>query len=80
MAEWVVGQIAVAYDEGSAFCLWVADTFGAGKLRALYRKFRGPDPPSTSRLERGFKDVLGISRKTAERRWAAWVRDQFRRS
>jgi hypothetical protein len=71
---------AVAYDEGSAFCLWVADTFGAGKLRALYRKFRGPDPPSTSGLERGFKDVLGISRKTAERRWAAWVRDQFRRS
>ena len=71
---------AVAYDEGSAFCLWVANTFGAGKLRALYRKFRGPDPPSTSRLERGFKDVLGISRKTAERRWAAWVRDQFRRS
>ena len=58
----------------------MANTFGVGKLRALYRKFRGPDPPSTSRLERGFKDVLGISRKTAERRWAAWVRDQFRRS
>jgi hypothetical protein len=71
---------AVAYDEGSAFCLWVADTFGAGKLRALYRKFRGPDPPGSSRLDSGFKDVLGISRKTAERRWAAWVRDQFRRS
>ena len=71
---------AVAYDEGSAFCLWVADTFGAGKLRALYRKFRGPDPPGTSRLDSGFKDVLGISRTTAERRWAAWVRDQFRRS
>ncbi|MGH2814395.1 MAG: hypothetical protein ACRDLC_04465, partial [Actinomycetota bacterium] len=28
----------VAYDEGSAFCLWVARTFGAAKLRALYRE------------------------------------------
>jgi hypothetical protein len=49
---------------GSAFCLWVADTFGAGKLRALYREFRGPDPPSTSRLDRGFRTSSALSRKT----------------
>jgi hypothetical protein len=73
-------EAAVAYDEGSAFCLWVADTFGAGKLQALYRKFRGSDSTSSSELDRGFKDVLGISRRTAEARWAAWVRDQFSRS
>jgi hypothetical protein len=66
----------VAYDEGSAFCLWVARTFGAAKLRALYREFAGSDPTSTAELDRGFRDVLGMSRRTAERRWAAWVRDQ----
>jgi hypothetical protein len=71
------GDAAVAYDEGSAFCLWVANTFGAGKLQALYRKFRGSDPPSSTELDRGFKSVLGISRRTAETRWAAWVRDQL---
>ena len=66
----------VAYDEGSAFCLWVARTFGAAKLRSLYREFAGSDPTSTADLDRGFRDVLGLSRRTAERRWAAWVRDQ----
>ncbi|HEX3212045.1 MAG TPA: hypothetical protein VH016_05720, partial [Actinomycetota bacterium] len=71
---------AVAYDEGSAFCQWVAATFGSGKLQALYRKFRGSGSTSRSELDRGFKDVLGLSRKTAERRWAAWVRDQLSRS
>ena len=34
---------AVAYDEGSAFCLWVADTFGAGKLRACLL-YTSPSP------------------------------------
>ncbi len=71
------GDAAVAYDEGSAFCLWVANTFGTGKLQALYRKLRGSDPPSSTELDRGFKSVLGISRRTAETRWAAWVRDQL---
>jgi hypothetical protein len=66
----------VAYDEGSAFCLWVARTFGAAKLRALYRQFAGSSPPSTAELDHGFRQVLGLSRRTAERRWAAWVRDQ----
>jgi hypothetical protein len=66
----------LAYDEGSAFCLWVARTFGAGKLRALYRAFAGTGSASAADLDRGFKHVLGLSRKAAERRWAAWVRDQ----
>jgi hypothetical protein len=66
----------LAYDEGSAFCLWVARTFGAGRLRALYREFAGSGPTSAADLDRGFRRVLGLSRKAAERRWAAWVRDQ----
>jgi hypothetical protein len=66
----------VAYDEGSAFCLWVARTFGAAKLRALYREFAGNSPTSTAELDRGFRHVLGLPRRTAERRWADWVRDQ----
>jgi hypothetical protein len=70
-------EAAVAYDEGSTFCQWVADTFGAAKLRALYRQFKGQDPPSDDRLDRGFRKVLGISRRTAEGRWAAWVRDRL---
>ena len=37
-------QAAVAYDEGSAFCLWVAETAGPARLQALYRQFAGSDP------------------------------------
>jgi hypothetical protein len=70
-------QAAVAYDEGSAFCLWVAETAGPAKLRALYRQFAGSDPPTSAQLDRGFRRVLGISRRTAEGRWAAWVRAQL---
>jgi hypothetical protein len=69
---------AVAYDEGSAFCLWVASTYGTGKLQALYRKFRGSGRTHEGELNQGFRSVLGISRQTAERRWAAWVSDQLR--
>ncbi|HEV2824550.1 MAG TPA: hypothetical protein VG035_05000, partial [Actinomycetota bacterium] len=79
-AEFRSGDAAVAYDEGSAFCQWVAATFGSGKLQALYREFRGSGSTNRSELDRGFRDVLGISRRTAERRWAAWVRDQLSRS
>jgi hypothetical protein len=75
--EFRSGDAAVAYDEGSAFCLWVADAYGAGKLRALYRAFAGSDPTTDGELDRGFRRVLGISRATAERRWAAWVRARF---
>ncbi|HEV8425359.1 MAG TPA: hypothetical protein VGS14_09260 [Actinomycetes bacterium] len=68
---------SVAYDEGSAFCLWVAETYGVRKLRALYSEFAGSRPPTTTELDRGFRHVLGISRRTAEGRWAAWVRDRL---
>ena len=68
---------AVAYDEGSAFCLWVADTFGRARLQALYSAFAGPSPPSGAELDRGFRRVLGVSRRTAEGRWADWVRERL---
>jgi hypothetical protein len=76
--EFRTGDAAVAYDEGSMFCLWVARTHGAAKLRALYRAFAGSDPPTPGQLDRGFRRVLGISRQSAEGRWAAWVRQQLR--
>jgi hypothetical protein len=65
----------VAYDEGSAFCLWVADTYGAAKLQALYRELAS-GPGSAGELDDGLRQVLGVSRRAAERRWAAWVRVQ----
>jgi hypothetical protein len=68
---------AVAYDEGSSFCLWVAETFGRSRLQALYRAFAGPSPPSGAELDRGFRRALGISRRTVEGRWAGWVREQL---
>ena len=71
------GDAAVAYDEGSAFCLWVAEAYGAGKLQALYREFKGPNPPSRADLDRGFRRVLGVSYRSAEGRWAGWVRDRL---
>jgi hypothetical protein len=71
------GDAAVAYDEGSAFCLWVADTYGAAKLQALYRQFSGSTPTGSAELDRGFRRVLHLSRGRAEARWAAWVRSQL---
>jgi hypothetical protein len=68
---------SVAYDEGSAFCLWVAETFGERRLRALYTAFAGSRAPTPTELDSGFRRVLGISRRTAEGRWAAWVRDRL---
>jgi hypothetical protein len=65
---------AVAYDEGSAFCLWVADTYGTAKLQALYRQFRGSEPTGRTELDRGLRRVLHLSLKNAQARWAAWVR------
>jgi hypothetical protein len=64
----------VAYDEASTFCAWVAETYGEGRLRELYRVFAGSRPPTPSELDLGFREVLGVSRRTAEARWAAWVR------
>jgi hypothetical protein len=71
------GDGAVAYDEGSAFCLWVADTYGTARLRALYRQFKGSDPPSPAEFDRGLRRVLHLARGQTERRWAAWVRSQL---
>jgi hypothetical protein len=69
----------VAYDEASTFCLWVAESYGEGRLRELYRVFAGSRPPTPSELDLGFREVLGVSRRTAEARWAAWVRPRLRR-
>jgi hypothetical protein len=69
----------VAYDEASTFCLWVAETYGEGRLRELYRVFAGSRPPNATDLDLGFRQVLGVSRRTAEARWAAWVRPRLRR-
>jgi hypothetical protein len=71
------GDASVAYDEGSAFCLWVAETYGEQRLRALYTAFAGSSPPSPAELDRGFARVLGTNRRVAERRWAAWVRERL---
>jgi hypothetical protein len=69
----------VAYDEASTFCLWVAERYGEGRLRELYRVLGGSGPPSATDLDLGFREVLGVSRRTAEARWAAWVRPRLRR-
>jgi hypothetical protein len=66
---------ALAYDQGSTFCLWVATTFGEGKLQALYRSFGDLSTEATRQDEdRRYRRVLGLSRTTAEGRWAAFVR------
>jgi hypothetical protein len=75
-AEFRGPDAPVAYDEGSAFCLWVATTFGAAKLRALYRQLAESGTAGGRALDDGLRRVLGISRRTAEGRWAAWVRVQ----
>ncbi len=64
----------VAYDEASTFCLWVVEGYGESKLRALYRALAGLGRPTADELDRGFREVLGVSKRTAEARWAAWVR------
>jgi hypothetical protein len=63
-----------AYDEASTFCLWVVERYGEDRLRALYRAFAGSGPGTADELDRGFREVLGMSVRTAEARWAAWVR------
>jgi hypothetical protein len=65
---------SVAYDASSSFCLWVASTFGEARLQALYRAFRGAVEPGIGGQDVTFRRVLGVSRATAQARWAAWVR------
>ncbi len=67
------GDASVAYDEGSAFCQWVADAYGDAKLQALYRAFGAPSPGGRAQ-DAVFGKVLGISLQRAEARWAAYVR------
>lgn len=67
----------LAYEKASSFCLWVAERYGEGRLRALYRAFAGSTPTRAAALDRGFRRVLGTSRRTAEARWAAWVRGRL---
>jgi hypothetical protein len=67
----------LAYEESSSFCLWVAEAFGEGRLRGLYRAFAGSAPPRAAELEQGLRRTLGVSRRTAEARWAAWVRGRL---
>jgi hypothetical protein len=74
-SQLVGADAAVAYDEGSSFCLWVARTFGEAKVQALYRSFGDLDGDPTRRDEDvRLRRVLGVSRATAEARWAAFVR------
>jgi hypothetical protein len=67
----------LAYDAASSFCQWVAESFGEQRLRTLYREFAASRAPTAAGLDRGFRRVLGLSRRTAEARWAAWVRGQL---
>jgi hypothetical protein len=70
---------ALAYDEGSTFCLWVERTWGLDAVRALYRSFAGVDGPATQDLvNRKVREVLGVSFSTAQSRWAAFVRSNLR--
>jgi hypothetical protein len=66
---------ALAYDEASTFCLWIETSYGESKLQELYRSFGDLTDEATRQQEDvRFRRVLGISRATAERRWAGFVR------
>jgi hypothetical protein len=67
----------LAYDAASSFCQWVADSFGEQRLRELYRVLAVSSAPGAANLDRGLRRVLGLSRRAAEARWAAWVREQL---
>jgi hypothetical protein len=74
-SQLVGSEAALAYDEGSTFCLWVASTFGQAKLQALYSSFGDLVHEANRRDEDlRFRRVLGVSRGTAEARWEAFVR------
>lgn len=74
-SQLVGSDAALAYDEGSTFCLWVESTFGEAKLQALYSSFRDlVGDPSRQDEDLRYRRALGISRATAEARWAAFVR------
>ena len=68
---------AEAYDEASSFCLWVRSAFGSAKLQLLFHSFSGSQKPSPQLQDTRFRQVLGIPKRTAETRWAAWVQRQL---
>jgi hypothetical protein len=68
---------AEAYDEASSFCLWVATELGPGKLQQLFRSFQGSQKPSSRLQDTRFRQILGMSQRAAEARWAAWVQRQL---
>ena len=74
-SQLVGSDAALAYDEGSTFCLWVASTFGEARLQTLYSSF-GDLTGDADRQDEDlrFRRVLGVSRATAEARWAAFIR------
>jgi hypothetical protein len=74
-AELLGVDAALAYDEASSFCLWVARTFGEAKVQSLYRSFAGVEEPAPRVLDQRLRRVLGIARASAESRWAAFVRE-----
>jgi len=65
---------ALAYDEASSFCLWMERTFGEAKVQRLYRSFADVDEPTPQALDERLRRIMGISRATAQSRWAAFVR------
>ena len=67
----------MAYDEASSFCLWLVERYGEDKLRTLYRAFAGSRPSTADEVDQRFLEALGVSRRTAEARWAAWVRSRL---
>jgi hypothetical protein len=75
-SQLVGDDAALAYDEGSSFCLWVATTYGEARLQTLYSSFGDLTDDADRRDEDlRFRRVLGISRATAEARWAAFARE-----
>src|SRR6266498_2143988 len=74
-SQLVGSDAALAYDEGTTCCLWVASTFGEARLQTLYSSF-GDLTGDADRQDEDlrFRRVLGVSRATAEARWAAFVR------
>ncbi len=65
---------ALAYDEASSFCLWLARSFGREKLQTLYFSFAGTEEPTAEVVDQRLREELGISLATAQSRWASFVR------
>jgi hypothetical protein len=71
------GDMSLAYDEGSSFCVWVVRTFGQARLQALYRSFASARAQGSSVVDATFRKLLGLSYAQVQAGWAAWVRQQL---